>query len=117
CRRRSPPVSATKRHLRKLASSGTLTLSFGLGPTRDHQPQTFVRFPSLYGEYLFAMTQYCCYSLDDWLCVVDCRGITCETDATARILANDLLAENVYSAIEVWDGQRQVHEAKKLQPA
>jgi hypothetical protein len=63
------------------------------------------------------MTQYCCYFVDDGLCVVDYRGITCEADATVGILANHLRAENVYSAIEVWDSQRQVHEAKKLQPA
>jgi hypothetical protein len=53
------------------------------------------------------MTQYCCYFLDDGLCVVDYRRITCEADATVGILANDLRAENVYSAIEVWDSQRQ----------
>jgi hypothetical protein len=46
------------------------------------------------------MTQYCCYFVDDGLCVVDYRGITCEADATVGILANDLRAENVYSAID-----------------
>ena len=59
------------------------------------------------------MAGYRCYFLDHRLYVVDCRMINCETDEAARAVANDLLAENLYPAIEVWEGQRQVHGAKK----
>ena len=59
------------------------------------------------------MAGYRCYFLDHRLYVVDCRMINCETDDAARVLANDLLAENVYPAIEVWEGPRQVREARK----
>jgi hypothetical protein len=60
------------------------------------------------------MPQYrCCYFLDHRLYVVDHRVIICETDEAARALADDLLHDSVYPAIEVWEGQRQVHAARK----
>jgi hypothetical protein len=44
---------------------------------------------------------------------IDCFDkLSCEPDA-ARAFADGLLAEHVYPAIEVWEGQRQVHEARK----
>jgi len=45
--------------------------------------------------------------------VVDHRMITCESDEAACAFADDLLRENEYPAIEVWERQRQVHEARK----
>jgi hypothetical protein len=62
------------------------------------------------------MTQYRCYFLNEKRYVVDNRLITCDTDDVARARAEELLSENVYPAIEVWEGQRQVHEAKKSPP-
>jgi hypothetical protein len=59
------------------------------------------------------MPQYRCYFLNRRYYIVDHRAITCDTDDAARALADDLLRENVYPAIEVWEGQRQVHAAKK----
>jgi len=53
------------------------------------------------------------YFLDHRRYVVDHRIVTCETDEDARTLAGALLRENVYPAIEVWEGERQVWEAKK----
>jgi predicted short-subunit dehydrogenase-like oxidoreductase (DUF2520 family) len=62
---------------------------------------------------LSIVPQYRCYFLDHRLYVVDHRVVTCETDDAARAIADELLAQNVYPAIEVWEGQRQIYEAKK----
>ena len=62
------------------------------------------------------MPQYRCYFLDHRYYVVANRMITCESDEAARALADDLLRENVYPAIEVWEGQRQVYVSKKRAP-
>ncbi len=63
-----------------------------------------------------AMSTYRYYLLDTRRYVVDCRLISCETDDAACAFADGLLAETEYPAIEVWDGQREVYEAKKPQP-
>ena len=62
------------------------------------------------------MTTYRCYFLDTRHYVVDCRSMVCETDDAARAFADGLLAENAYPAIEVWEGQREVYEARKPRP-
>jgi len=59
------------------------------------------------------MTRYRCYFLNHRLCVVGCRVIPCETDDDARAFADGLLAGTTYPAIEVWQGQREVYEARK----
>ena len=53
------------------------------------------------------MPQHRCYFLDHRYYVVASRMITCESDEAAR---------TVYPAVEVWEGQRQVYEVKKLAP-
>jgi len=58
------------------------------------------------------MRTYRCYFLHPRHYVVDCRSITCETDDAARAAADRLLAEAGHHAIKVWEGQREVYEAK-----
>ena len=60
------------------------------------------------------MPEYRCYFLDYRYYVVDHRMIVCETDEAARTFADGLLAAHIYPAIEVWEGQRQIHGARKL---
>jgi len=60
------------------------------------------------------MHEYRCYFLDYRYYVVDQRTIVCESDDAACTFANRLLAAHVYPAIEVWEGQRQIHGARKL---
>jgi hypothetical protein len=62
------------------------------------------------------MPQYRCYFLDHRHYVVASRMITCESDEAASAIANDLLQENDYPAVEVWADHRQVYEKKKLAP-
>ena len=62
------------------------------------------------------MSTYRYYFLDTRHYVVDCRLIACETDDAARAFADGLLAESAYPAIEVWEGQREVYEARKPRP-
>jgi hypothetical protein len=59
------------------------------------------------------MPQYRCYFLDHRYYVVDNRLITCKSDDDARGYADGLLAEHVYPAIEILEGSRQVHDARK----
>ena len=67
-------------------------------------------------HHVLGMSVYRCYFLDARRYVVDNCLITCETDDVARAYADDLLYGSVYPMIEVWDGQRQVHEARKAPP-
>ena len=62
------------------------------------------------------MSEYRCYFLDYRHYVVATRIITCESDDAARAIADDLLEENVYLAVEVWADYRQVHEKKRPAP-
>jgi hypothetical protein len=63
------------------------------------------------------MPEYRCYFLDYRYYVVANRTFTCETDEAACALAEDLLQNEGYPAIEVWEGQRPVYDRKKLIPS
>ena len=72
-----------------------------------------VSIPSSNLATLRAMPQYRCYFINGRRYVSDLHIVTCDSDEAARARAEELLAENAYPAIEVWEGQRQVHEARK----
>ncbi|HTO85074.1 MAG TPA: hypothetical protein VMQ73_22825, partial [Methylomirabilota bacterium] len=80
-------------------------------------PRRHVRLASAIPVTPFAMSTYRYYFLDTRRYVVDCRLITCETDDAARDFADGLLAQTAHPAIEVWEGLREVYEARKPTPA
>jgi hypothetical protein len=59
------------------------------------------------------MPEYRCYFLDHRHYVVASASINHETDDEARTVAQDLLRTSPHRAIEVWQGKRLVHEARK----